>query len=167
MIYLGLGANLPRSAGETPRTTIEQALRRLAIGGIQVVRLSSFYESAPVPRSDQPWYVNCVAAVVTALSPHAALALCLSIEAELGRVRGVANAARTMDIDILVWHDQQIASFGLIVPHPRMSERAFVLLPLAEIAPDWRHPASGEALSTLVSRLPKDQEIRRAAPGKE
>jgi 2-amino-4-hydroxy-6-hydroxymethyldihydropteridine diphosphokinase len=160
MIYLGLGANLPGAEGEPPAETITSGLMRLAASGLQPVRISGLYESAPVPRSDQPWYVNCVAAVMTALTPQAALALCLATEAEFGRVRSVANAARTLDIDIIAWNDERIAEADLAIPHPRMAERAFVLLPLAEIAPDWRHPGSGEAISALVARLPPGQEIR-------
>ncbi len=161
MIYLGLGANLPGAQGEPPTETITLGLQTLAAGGLQPVRISSLYESAPVPRSDQPWFVNCVAEVTTALSPRAAIQLCLATEAELGRVRSVPNAARTLDIDIIAWNDERIVSPDLVIPHPRMAERAFVLLPLAEIAPNWRHPGSGEPISALIGRLPKDQEIRR------
>jgi 2-amino-4-hydroxy-6-hydroxymethyldihydropteridine diphosphokinase len=129
--------------------------------GIRVTRRSRWYESAPVPVSDQPWYVNGVVRAETELGPEAALARLNGIEAELGRIRGERNAARAVDLDII--------SFGNIVrdgpeppilPHPRMAERAFVLLPLAEIAPDWHHPVTGAGISALIAALPRDQVTR-------
>lgn len=160
MIFIGIGANLPSPAGP-PRATAEAALQALAAAGIAVRRRSRWYESAPVPPSDQPWYVNGVVEVETGLDPAALLAVLHRIEAAFGRTRTVANAARPLDLDLLVYDDRVLdGPDGVIVPHPRLHERAFVLLPLAELAPDWRHPRTGQAISTLIAALPPGAEAR-------
>ena len=160
MIYLGIGSNLPSEAFGAPIANCRVAAGRLAEAGFRIAAQSRFYETAPVPRSDQPWYVNCVVGVESDLTPQAALAACLGVEAAMGRVRSVRNAARTVDIDLLIWHDLALNEPDLVLPHPRLHERAFVLLPLADIAPDWRHPVLGTAIADLIARLPPDQEIR-------
>jgi 2-amino-4-hydroxy-6-hydroxymethyldihydropteridine diphosphokinase len=160
-LYIGLGANLPHPRFGPPRATLEHVLELLPGLGLTILRRSGWYESAPVPVSDQPWYVNGVVHAATGLSPQEALAGLHGIEAELGRARGELNAARSVDLDIL-----SIGKIILdgpeppIVPHPRMDSRAFVLLPLAEIAPDWRHPITGVPISELIRRLPRDQITR-------
>lgn len=160
-LYIGLGANLPHPQFGLPRATLEHVLTLLPGLGIRILRRSRWYESAPVPVSDQPWYVNGVIQAEADLAPGEVLARLHRIEAELGRARGARNAARSVDLDILA-----IGNFILdgpeppIVPHPRMAERAFVLLPLAEIAPDWRHPVTGLAISELIRRLPREQVTR-------
>lgn len=160
-LYIGLGANLPHPRFGPPRATLDYVVGLLPGLGVTVLRQSSWYESAPVPPSDQPWYVNGVVRAATGLSPQEALVRLHGIEAELGRERGELNAARSVDLDIL--------SFGKIIlrgpeppiiPHPRMTDRAFVLLPLAEIAPDWRHPLTGIPISELIRHLPRDQVTR-------
>jgi 2-amino-4-hydroxy-6-hydroxymethyldihydropteridine diphosphokinase len=126
--------------------------------GLRVLARSPWYESAPVPPSDQPWYVNGVVRVATALSPAEVLSELHRIEAELGRQRVERNEARSVDLDILAFGKMILnGPAPPIVPHPRMAERAFVLLPLADVAPDWRHPATGERISDLIARLPRDQ----------
>jgi 2-amino-4-hydroxy-6-hydroxymethyldihydropteridine diphosphokinase len=162
MIYLGIGSNLPSEAFGAPVMNCRAAIERLAAAGLAASVQSPYYETAPVPLSDQPWYVNCVVGIAkTRLSPRDALAACLGIEAELGRVRTVRNAARIADIDLVAWHDRVIDEPpDLIVPHPRMAGRAFVLRPLADIAPDWRHPVTGTAIADLIAGLPADQPIR-------
>ena len=163
VILIGVGANLPSVRG-SPRATCEAALTELERRDVAVVRRSRWYESAPIPPSDQPWFVNGVAAVVTALSPHALLALLHDIERAFGRVRGAPNAARTLDLDLLAYDDTVLAEpGGLTVPHPRMMERAFVLQPLAEIAPEWRHPVAKATAAELAARLPKTQECHPIA----
>lgn len=157
LILIGLGANLPSAFGE-PSDTLKAALERLCDEGVKLVRRSQFWHSRPVPVSDQPWFVNAVAAVETSLSPQALLVLLHQIEAEFGRVRSVVNAPRLIDLDLLAYGRLISAESPPLLPHPRMDQRAFVLLPLAEIAPDWRHPASGLDLPTLIARLPADQE---------
>ena len=100
----------------------------------------------------------------TALSPHALLALLHDVERAFGRVRGAPNAARTLDLDLLAYDDTVLAEpDGLALPHPRMLERAFVLQPLAEIAPEWRHPVAQASAAELAARLPKTQECRPIA----
>ena len=164
MILLGIGANLASAHG-SPRATCEAALAELERRGVAVVRASRWYESAPVPASDQPWFVNGVAEVATALGAHALLALLHDIERAFGRVRDAPNAARTLDLDLIAYHDAVIAEpGGLNLPHPRMAGRAFVVLPLAEIAPGWRHPISGVTAADLMARLPKGEECRPMAP---
>ena len=163
MIFIGVGANLHGAHG-SPLATCEAALAELERRGVGIVRRSRWYESAPIPASDQPWFVNGVAAVATALSPHALLALLHDVERAFGRVRGAPNDARTLDLDLLAYDDTVIAEpGGLILPHPRMMERAFVLRPLAEIAPEWSHPTARATAAELAARLPDSQECRPMA----
>lgn len=129
---LGLGANL----GER-ENTLKNALSSLnALPGTQVTRVSSLYETAPVGYADQPDFLNAVAEVETELSAHALLGACLGIEAALGRRRSFRNAPRVVDIDLLRFGSLHCNQPELILPHPRMEERAFVLIPLAELFPD-------------------------------
>jgi len=164
-VLIGLGANLfhPRHGG--PRETLEAALTRLVASELQVLACSRWYRSAPVPASDQPWFVNGVAALETTLEPAALLARLHELEAAFGRRRGRRNAARTLDLDLLDYRGR-ISGPGEQpeLPHPRLAGRAFVLLPLAEVAPGWRHPVSGRCLDALIAELPADQ---RAAPLEE
>ena len=154
MIFIGLGANLPSEAHGTPLATCEAALDALAAAGVKVRRRSRWYRSAPQPASDQPWFVNGVAEVAAGLVPADLLALMHRIETDFGRRPGAANAARVIDLDLLAY-GQMVSGAGaaLRLPHPRLHERAFVLYPLAELAPRWRHPATGHDLETLISAL--------------
>jgi 2-amino-4-hydroxy-6-hydroxymethyldihydropteridine diphosphokinase len=155
LILIGLGANLPSSHGEPP-ATLRAALARLDEAGVKTLLLSRFWHSAPVPLSDQPWYVNAVAAIDTALSSDRLLALLHEVEAEFGRVRGVVNAPRLIDLDLLAYGREVRNDGAPVLPHPRLTERAFVLLPLCDIAPGWRHP-DGRSLDTLIAALEADQ----------
>lgn len=160
MIFVGIGANLPSSFGG-PRATCDRAVEALIESGIDVFARSRWYESAPVPKSDQPWYVNGVAALKTDEKPAELLRLLHGIETRFGRVRRERNEARVLDLDLLAYHD--LVNPGPeppILPHPRLRERAFVLLPLAELAANWRHPATGEAISDLIAGLDPGQETR-------
>ncbi len=163
MILVGLGANLPGPGG-SPRATLEMALTALAARGLRVAARSRYYESAPVPPSGQPWYVNAVARLESALPPAEVLAALLAVEAELGRVRTVPNAARVVDLDLLAHGGRIERRAGLVLPHPRLHERAFVLLPLAEVAPAWRHPVSGLSVSEMIAALPPGQVARPLPP---
>jgi 2-amino-4-hydroxy-6-hydroxymethyldihydropteridine diphosphokinase len=158
MILIGLGANLPSKAGP-PEATISAAIEALEQGGAPIIRRSRVYRTAPVPPSDQPWFVNEVIAVKTALSPRDLLALMHRVEATFGRERGEANAARTLDLDLLAYDDRvQAGGKGEpTLPHPRLHHRAFVLRPLAEAAPHWRHPITGDTVEHLIAALPHDQ----------
>lgn len=164
MILIGLGANLPHPEHSSPRRTCEAALAALEADDVHVVRRSRWYESAPVPASDQPWYVNGVAELSTGLQPAALLSRLHEIESRFGRVRGARNAARVLDLDLLAY-GQKVSTPGAvpILPHPGLTERAFVLLPLAELAPSWRHPVSQSTVAELLERLPPDRSARPIA----
>ncbi len=165
-ILIALGANLPSDSFGSPRETLEAALAELERRGVRVVRRSRWYESAPVPPSGQPWYVNGVAAVETSLDPVALLAALHEVEQEFGRVRGARNAARVVDLDLIAYGEEvRPGPEAPILPHPRAAERAFVLLPLVEVAPGWRLPGAGPdaTLAVLIARLPQGQEIRPMA----
>ena len=159
MIVIGLGANLssPRYGG--PQDACEAALAALRAAGVAVLRRSRWYRSAPVPASDQPWFVNAVAEVGTDLSAAELLDLLHRIEREMGRERQARDEARVIDLDLLIFGETVSGpSESPILPHPRLAERAFVVLPLAELAPDWRHPQTGQSLAEMVRTLPADQQ---------
>ena len=161
MILLGLGANLPSNLGP-PMATLAAALDALGAEGVRLVRRSPWYRSPPLSPSAQPWYVNGVALVRTTLAPDDLLALLHRIEARFGRVRGEANAARSLDLDLLDYEGRlSIASEGPVLPHPRLHERAFVLLPLRDVAPDWAHPRLGRTITDLVAALGETPGIER------
>lgn len=160
MILVALGANLPSRFGP-PQATLEAALARLEGAGVRVLARSPWYLTAPVPASDQPDYVNGVARVETALDAAALLAELHAVEAEFGRVRTVANAARAIDLDLIAYGDD-VRTEAPVLPHPRMHERAFVLLPLADVAPGWVHPVLGRSVADLIAALPPGQGIRAA-----
>jgi len=152
MILIALGANLPSNVG-SPRTTLEHALRSLAQEGGEIVARSRFYQSSPVPKSDQPAYLNAVVAIRCNLDPPALLGTLGDLETHFGRQRGEPNAARSLDLDLIAY-DDVIRDTAPILPHPRMHERAFVLLPLADVAPDWFHPRLRLPLAALIQALP-------------
>ena len=167
MILMGLGANLPHPLHGPPRATLAAALEAIAAGArvagdVVIKRRSAWYESAPVPPSDQPLFVNAVAELASPLDPTRLLAYLHGVEVAFGRVRGKPNAPRVVDLDLLDY-DGYVSRPGdvPVLPHPRMTERAFVVLPLLELAPDWRHPVSAASIGELASRLPSDQWTRR------
>lgn len=161
MILVALGANLPSADHGSPRETLEAALAALEAAGLRIAARSPWYASAPVPPSDQPWFVNGVVALGTDLPPEALLPVLHEIEERFGRVRSVANAARILDLDLLD-HGGAVTAEGAWprLPHPRLAERAFVILPLADVAPAWRHPETGASLADLMVALPPDQLCR-------
>ena len=155
MIFIAIGSNLPSPQFGPPLATCEAALKSLTTAGIQLIAKSRWYHSAPVPRSDQPWFVNGVIHVETPLAPRALLQRLHAIEAEFGRRRQERNEPRILDLDLLA-HGDSVGQGkdGLILPHPRLHERAFVLLPLADVAPDWRHPVLQKSVSRMIADLP-------------
>jgi 2-amino-4-hydroxy-6-hydroxymethyldihydropteridine diphosphokinase len=159
MILIAMGANLPSVAGP-PQQTLEAALAALAEAGIALEQRSAWYRSAPLPAGDQPWYINGVISVATRLAPVELLGVLHRVEARFGRVRRQRNEPRILDLDLLDYNSK-LRQETPVLPHPRLHERAFVLLPLADIAPDWRHPASGARLAALIAALPPGQVVER------
>ncbi len=155
--YIGLGSNL-----EQPEDKVRAGIA--ALGRLPQTRLaaaSSLYRSAPLGLVEQPDFINAAAKIETELAPRPLLAALLDIEARFGRKRSVANAARTLDLDLLLYDDAIIDAPGLAVPHPRMHERAFVLAPLVEIAPQCAIPGKGPAAQFLAHC--RDQVVARLA----
>ncbi len=165
MILIGIGANLPSPRYGEPHATCGAALSTLAKAPLSIAARSRWYKSAPVPVSDQPWFINGVIHVKTALDPAALMALLVETEEAFGRKRAERNEARVLDLDLLAFGDRvckpdQGESGGagtLHLPHPRLHERAFVLLPLLDIAPDWRHPISDQSVRDMIEALPPGQ----------
>ena len=155
MIFIGLGSNLVSEAGP-PATTIKAALAQFMLYGITVVACSPFYESEPVPRSDQPWFVNAVVRVETALAPYDLLMRLHAIEHSFGRVRRERNEARTLDLDLLDYDGLVRDDAHLVLPHPRLHERAFVLKPLVDLDPSWRDPHTNQTAVELLAALPDE-----------
>ena len=155
MILIALGANLPSPAGP-PEATLRAALESLAARAIRVEKVSCFYRSAAWPDASDPPFVNAVASIATDLAPAELLAVLHDVEAEFGRVRGLKNAPRTLDLD-LIDYEGRVEHGRVELPHPRVGTRAFVLLPLRDVAPGWRHPVSGKTLPELIAAVPAAQ----------
>ena len=154
--FIGLGSNLA-----SPERQLAEALTALAaLPGTCVGAVSSFYRTAPVGCAGQPDFVNAVARIETNLAPRDLLQRLLSIERDHGRVREIPNGPRTLDLDLLRYGDLDLREDSLTVPHPRMHERAFVMVPLAELAPDLELPGRGSA-SELARGLAATQRIER------
>jgi 2-amino-4-hydroxy-6-hydroxymethyldihydropteridine diphosphokinase len=171
LIFIGIGANLTSPEYGDPRATCGAALAALvaprAAGGITIAQRSQWYKSAPVPASDQPWFVNAVVLVKTALDPDRLIDLLLQTEQSFGRHRAEKNDPRILDLDLLAYGEMVIGGEGPgdvggtpnpTVPHPRLHERAFVLLPLRDIAPDWRHPVLDLGIHAMIEALPPGQQ---------
>lgn len=146
---LGLGSNLGDRHG-----TLDKAVRRLdSLPGISVVRVAAYRETAPVGYLEQGNFINTAVAVDTSLSPPELLRAVRQIEAEFGRTREIRFGPRTLDIDILLYNDLVLESETLTIPHPRLHEREFVLVPLAEIAPEARIPPGGLTAREMLTRF--------------
>ena len=157
LILVAIGANLPGPRGEPPRATCEWAVEQLAgLSGLRVTAVSRWYETAPEPPSDQPNYVNGAARLEGEAEPEALLAALHAIEAKAGRVRTVRNAARPLDVDLIAM-DGLVRETPPILPHPRAHLRAFVLMPLRDVAPEWRDPITGRTPGEMLAALPGAQ----------
>lgn len=156
-VYLSLGTNL----GDRERN-LEAALEKLAAPDLHILRISSVYETAPIDTNDPRWFLNLAVEAETDLFPMQLLWRIGKIEHSLGRVRTVVNGPRTIDIDILLYGRAVIHSPLLEVPHPRMTQRRFVLAPLAELVPDLRHPVVRKTIQELLDAAP-EQSVRRLA----
>jgi 2-amino-4-hydroxy-6-hydroxymethyldihydropteridine diphosphokinase len=155
-VYLSLGSNLGDRAAQ-----IEKALSRLGEKCVRIVKRSSFYETEPVEFLDQGWFLNIVVEAEAELTPSELLNVILDVEKELGRERIIKSGPRTIDIDILLFDANTIHTEELEIPHPRMTERKFVLVPIAEIAPELRHPISGLTMSELLAATKDRSQVRR------
>lgn len=147
--YLGLGSNI----GDREHN-LKEALARLAAPDLRVARLSSVYETEPMGFSAQRWFLNLVVEIETELFPLQLLSRIAKIEQALGRARTVKNGPRTLDIDILLYGRAVVRSAQLEIPHPRMAERRFVLAPLAELAPELRHPVTHQSIRAMLEAAP-------------
>lgn len=155
MILLGLGANLPSQAGP-PAATLRVALAELSLEGIVPVAVSRFFLTTAWPNPCDPPFVNAVARIETDHSPGVLLNRLLAVETRFGRVRDSANAPRPLDLDLLDYNGL-VMSGPPRLPHSRMEHRGFVLVPLAEVAPSWRHPVSGRTAADLMADLSFDE----------
>ncbi|MFK7839218.1 MAG: 2-amino-4-hydroxy-6-hydroxymethyldihydropteridine diphosphokinase [Bdellovibrionales bacterium] len=163
MIFIALGANLPSDYGG-PLQTLCAAINRLEVhDDLEVLKRSNIYKSAPVPLSDQPWYPNAIVSIDTDLKPFTLMAVLQEIEIDFGRKRDTANrnAARTLDLDIITYHDLVIEDQNLQIPHPRMHDRAFVLLPLKDVSSNFVHPASGACIDEMIKGLSGNQDCQK------
>ena len=167
MIFVGIGSNLAAPGYSSPQNTAEASLAALPGIGTVLCARSSWYGSEPVPASDQPWFINAVVEIGTELPAPELLARLLALEARFGRERSVRDAARTLDLDLLDYDGFRCSTPDLMLPHPRLHERRFVLMPLQEIAPQWRHPRLGLTVAELLGRLPSGQAIRRLTDSTE
>ena len=153
MIYIGIGSNLPSAEHGPPEAVVHAAIAAVVRTGAGLVRTSSLWRTAPVPPSGQPSFLNAVIEASTTFEPLQVLTIIQEIETGLGRVRIVKSGPRTLDIDILAWGDRVVSLPHLRIPHPSIKERRFVLEPLAEIHPNWRHPETGERVGDMLCRV--------------
>jgi 2-amino-4-hydroxy-6-hydroxymethyldihydropteridine diphosphokinase len=155
LFYFSLGSNI----GGRQRH-LRNAIERLSSLG-RVAAVSSFYETEPVEFTNQPWFLNCAVALESTLEPPQLMAAILRLEQEMGRKRTVQKGPRTIDIDILLFGDVVVDSSDLTIPHPALHHRRFVLEPLAEIAPEARHPLLKKTVRELLDALPAGQAVRK------
>ena len=155
-VYLSLGSNIGNRA-----KNLHAAIAALIGAGVRVTKVSSFYETEPVDLREQPWFLNCVIEGVTEVPAAQLLKKLREIESRMGSKKLVAKGPRVIDLDILLYGQETIDTPELQVPHPRMHLRRFVLVPLAEIAPELRHPAWSGTAEDLLARTPDQSEVRR------
>ena len=155
--FIGIGSNLG-----IPAENCEQAIRLLHTPpGIEVIARSSLYESEPVGKIEQDWFVNTAVAIRTSLTPEALLNALFKIEKTLGRERREKWGPRIIDLDILAYEDRVIHPTALTLPHPEMTKRRFVLLPLSEFAGDYMHPVENKTIHTLLQELPESPQVKK------
>lgn len=162
MILIGLGANLPSRAG-APAATLRLALADLSQDDVTVIAVSAFYKNPAWPDPRDPDFVNAVARIGTARSPEDLLSLLRATERRFGRTPGERNAPRALDLDLLDY-EGRVQAGPPALPHPRLAERGFVLFPLSDIAPLWRHPVSGLLVDALIDALPPEARMLTRLP---
>lgn len=155
-VYLSLGSNIGNR-----EANLSAAIAALPLASIQVKLVSSIYETEPVDFLDQPSFLNCVVEAETNLRPHALLQSLRAIESQLGSKKEFAKGPRKLDLDILLYNSQAITTPDLQIPHPRMLQRRFVLTPLAEIAPNLKHPSWPATTAALLEQLTDPSHVRR------
>ena len=161
MIYIGIGSNLNGKNNETPLQNCKKALVELK-KEVNICKISSWYKSEPIPVSNQSWYINGVVEISTNKSSLDLLKFILSIEKVFGRVREKKNEARILDLDIIDYKKKILyIKNKLIIPHPRMHERSFVLQPLSELNPKWMHPIKKKGIKELIRNLNDKQKISK------
>jgi 2-amino-4-hydroxy-6-hydroxymethyldihydropteridine diphosphokinase len=160
-VYLALGSNV----GDRQKN-LREAIRLLTESGISIAKISSIYETEPVDYLDQAWFLNAVLEAQTDLPASQLLGTLRHIESQMGSKKPFPKGPRLIDLDILLYGNETIAAPDLQVPHPRMLQRNFVLVPLAEIAPTLRHPAWPASVTDLVSRSPDQSVVRISSPWK-
>ena len=161
MIYIGIGSNLNGKNNETPLQNCKKALIELK-KEVDICKISSWYKSEPIPVSNQPWFINGIIEISTNKSSLDLLEFILSIEKVFGRVREKKNEARILDLDIIDYKKKILyIKNKLIIPHPRMHERSFVLQPLSELNPKWMHPIKKKGIKELIRNLNDKQKISK------
>ena len=154
-VYIGLGSNVGDREGNL-RKALELLKKKT-----RLLKVSSMYETEPMYLKDQAWFVNCAAELETSLTPKELLVCLKDIERRLGRQESVRYGPRSIDMDILFYGDQVVEESDLKIPHPRIHERRFVLIPLVEIGPDHVHPICGKTVATLLAGLNSNEHVRR------
>ncbi len=159
-VVIAFGSNLPFGENSS-RDIVSRALVRLKNHEIRILEQSRWYRSAPVPRSNQPDFINGAVLAESPCGPAQLLAILHDVEDDFGRIRRTRNEARTLDLDLIDFAGlvNEDGGRGPILPHPRMRDRAFVLLPLRDVVPDWRHPVTGESVDEMIAALPEPMHV--------